>query len=630
MFAGRLKFFLNNWTKITSNATVLSWIKGYRIPFASSPPRQILFKSRSERDLSSLSIAINELCALGAITECCPSPVQFLSPIFLADKANSGKRFILNLKHLNKFIISPHFKMEDLRTAARLLHRNAYMTTIDLKNAYFLVPVAEEHRKFLRFEFKNQLFEFTCLPFGLCSAPFCFTKLLKPIIAFLRTKNIALINYLDDFLVFGNSYDDCLSNTNEVTNCLTSLGFVINKEKSSLIPSTLCQFLGFLLDSKKLEIQLPLTKKEFLLKLISSFLQKSVCKIRDFACLIGTLVSACPAVKYGFLYLKGLEREKFLALNRNNMAFNALMLIPSHLKTDLLWWLNSIPTAFNDIRKDAFDLVIFTDASLTGWGACCGDDRTHGFWSEPEANLHINKLELLAIFNGLQCYARNLRNSSILIRCDNTTALAYVNRMGSIQFPDLCALAKKIWQWCENKNLWIHASYISSKDNAVADRESRRLRPETEWSLSDTAFVRLTDAFGIPEIDLFASCINAKCKKYFSWHRDPGSLAVDAFNVNWSRFFFYAFPPFSLILRTIQKIIQDKAEGIIVVPFWPAQPWFPLFRQLIVGDEVFFRPANNLLTSPFCRIHPLAQSLTLVGARLSGKLFFSEEYHRKP
>jgi len=84
-------------------------------------------------------------------------------------------------------------------------------------------------------------------------------------------------------------------------------------------------------------------------------------------------------------------------------------------------------------------------------------------------------------------------------------------------------------------------------------------------------------------------------------------------------FFFYAFPPFILILRVLRKIIADKAEGVMVVPWWPAQPWFPLFNRLAIDQPIFFNPNVNLLSSPFRDTHPAWSKISLAAARLSGK-----------
>ena len=82
-----------------------------------------------------------------------------------------------------------------------LLRKGDIMVKIDLKDAYFTVPVWRNHQKFLRFVRKETMYEFVCLPFGLASAPRVFTKLMKPVVALLRQLGIRLIIYLDDMLI---------------------------------------------------------------------------------------------------------------------------------------------------------------------------------------------------------------------------------------------------------------------------------------------------------------------------------------------------------------------------------------------------------------------------------------------
>lgn len=167
----------------------------------------------------------------------------------------------------------------------------------------------------------------------------------------------------------------------------------------------------------------------------------------------------------------------------------------------------------------------------------------------------------------------NIKNCEIFLRIDNTTAISYVNKMGGVQHPNLHRIAKEIWQWCEVRDIWLFASYIKSEDNVEADRESRIKNIDTESELVDYAFCQAIEAFGNPEIDLFATRINTKCEKYFSWKNNPETLAVDAFTKNWHSIgLFWAFPPFALILKVLKKIVVDKATGIVVVPFWSSQP----------------------------------------------------------
>ncbi|XP_031331157.1 uncharacterized protein LOC116161828 isoform X1 [Photinus pyralis] len=507
--------------------------------------------------------------------------------------------------------------MEDHRTVARLLFTNCFMAKIDLKDAYFLLPIHKNHRKYLRFQVEGNIYEYNCLPFGLNVAPRIFTKLMKPVFAHLRKKGLISVVYLDDILLFGNTRQSCVHNVKETLKLITSLGFLPNLEKSQLVPSQEIEYLGFVYNSIDMSISLPSTKISKTLKLLNRFSLLQRCSIRDLATVLGTLTSVCPAVKYGWLYTKLLEREKYLALGTSG-NYNKEMDISSQVLKELQWWLSNLPCAINPIRLDVFSIEIFSDASLTGWGISCSSEKSRGFWSDSERHHHINYLELLAVSYGLKCFAANLSNCNILCRVDNSTALAYINKMGSIKFPKLNELARIIWQWCETRNLFIYASYIKSSDNIIADAESRCLKIESEWSLNVSAFNKILDGFGQPEIDLFATKNNAKCTKFVSWLRDPESIAIDAFTIDWKNFFFYAFPPFALILRVLRKIITDKARGILIVPLWSSQPWYPLFTSLLEGPPIIFKPNRDLLL--FNRIpHPLWRKTTLVAGIVSSK-----------
>ncbi|XP_070530006.1 uncharacterized protein [Cardiocondyla obscurior] len=322
---------------------------------------------------------IERLLLKKTIRQVDPSTDQFLSPFFLVDKPSGGKRFILNLKELNRYLSPPHFKLENWRTVVRLM-----------------------------------------LP--------------------------------DDFLLLGSSFRECQNNVNASLNLLLSLGFRINFEKSQLQPASSCKFLGFIFNSNEQSISIPAQRREGLIRLVSDMARKSQTSIRNFTSMIGSLISVCPAVQYGLLYTKTFERQKFLALGDANQNFSS----------------------------------------------------------------------------------RNLRDCNILLRIDNITALAYINKFGSVQYPYLSDISRQIWQWCEERNIFIFASYIASVENIIADAESRVTDPDTEWSLSHSAFQQINKNFGPFDVDIFASLLNAKCDVYISWFPDPGSFSVDAFTLSWS------------------------------------------------------------------------------------------------
>lgn len=190
--------------------------------------------------------------------------------------------------------------------------------------------------------------------------------------------------------------------------------------------------------------------------------------------------------------------------------------------------------------------------------------------------------------------------------------------MGGTKHKDLNYLTRELWEWCITRKLWVFAEYVASNDNP-ADEPSRISNFDTEWELSEFAFKKTVNKFGFPTIDLFASRTNSKCTRYCSWDRDPEAMAINALTINWKSQFWYAFPPFSLLTRILKKIREEGSKGILVVPLWYSQPWFPEFKRMLVSDLIEFNPSNNLLLSP-CRemVHPLAQDLILVSGIVYG------------
>lgn len=620
-YAGRLTDFRPEWVKLGAPNAILKIIEGYTLPFLRSP-RSCKMHAQifSHTERKEMQASINELILKGAIKKVTNTRNQFFSSIFLVPKPDGSKRFIFNLKRLNKFLNVPKFKMEGIHTVKSLMTKNCFMASIDLKDAYYLVSIKPSHRKYLRFTWENTIYEFLCLPFGLASAPLVFTKLMKPVISSLRKQGLLSVVFLDDFLLIGHTYQDCQQNVYITLSTLERLGFVINYKKSCLVPSQRLKYLGFIFDSVDWTVSLPDDKRVSITQMCQKVLNNPRLSIEDLSRVIGTLVAACPAIPYGMLYTKILERKKFKSLNKHGGNYQAkVTLEPSEL-ADMNWWINALPKLVAPITHQPFELEIFSDSSSYAWGGTCKNEVVRGYWTHEEATNHINYLELKAAFLSLKSFSKHIINSSILLRIDNTTAVAYVNRMGSIQFPHLTTITRDIWQYFESKNIWIFASYIASRENCVADFQSRIVdtNNNTEWSLCNHEFKKIVSSFFEPYVDLFAAYSNAKCKCYVSWKADPFSWKVDAFTLCWTNQLFYAFPPFNLVGKVLAKIISDKAEGIVVCPFWSHQSWFPLFNKLLISNLLILGPAPELLLNNN-RKHPLAKSLCLMAGILSGK-----------
>lgn len=242
------------------------------------------------------------------------------------------------------------------------------MASLDLEDAYFLVPIFEQDRKFLRFQWRGRTFQFAALPFGLSTAPFIFSKIMKPVVTYLRRRGFQSVIYLDNFLLLGASLEECQANVSASINFLQSLGFIVNYAKSKLQPYNQCKYLGFVFDSVEQSISIPPQRRSKLLQLTKNIANKRMCTIREFASFIGSLISVCPAVQYGLLYTKEMEREKFLALSSCDNNYSASIILSPYLQEDLTWWLHIFlnPNQSNRIRSGNFVREIFSDASLNG------------------------------------------------------------------------------------------------------------------------------------------------------------------------------------------------------------------------------------------------------------------------
>ena len=121
-------------------------------------------------------------------------------------------------------------------------------------------PCAQVLQRYLCFQWRNQSFAFQGLPFGLNTVPRVFTKLIKPVAAYLRKRGIRIIVYLDDFLILGSSIKESRANTLLTLDLLQWLSFTINWEKSLLDPTQSLTFLSLSINSLTMSLRLPKKK----------------------------------------------------------------------------------------------------------------------------------------------------------------------------------------------------------------------------------------------------------------------------------------------------------------------------------------------------------------------------------
>ncbi|CAG2198200.1 unnamed protein product [Mytilus edulis] len=508
---------------------------------------------------------------------------EVLSSIFIRPKADGSFRLILNLSNLNEHLEYKHFKMETFKSALELVKNKNFFAKLDIKDAYYSLGIKKEDRKFLRFTWKGQLYQFTAMPNGLSPAPRIFTKLLKPVLSSLRKEGYVNCAYIDDILLVGDTYEECLNNVQETMKLFDSLGFTIHKEKSVVVPAQNIEFLGFSIDSVSMVVKLAPKKVANIVELCRTLLRKCFVTIREFAQLIGKLVASEHGVLYAPVFYKTLEIQKDVELKLNKGNFDAKIILSNESKQCINWWIENIHNSYKPIVFKPPDRKIESDSSMLGYGALdvTNNLTLSGVWSLSERNKHINFLELKAAFLALKAFCCRTRNEHVQLFLDNTTAIKYLNKMGGRK-EELNNLAKEIWLWCIHRQIWLSVFHIPGKLNIKADALSRhKSNSDMEWMIIDSIFECIMNKLGPCDIDLFASKHNNRLEQYVSFGPDVKALAVNAFSLTWNTFYAYIFPPFSVISAVLQKICQEKATALVIAPLFSTQPWFPQLLQMI-------------------------------------------------
>ncbi|XP_077110328.1 uncharacterized protein LOC143766492 [Ranitomeya variabilis] len=621
---GRLKFFFPRWEQITSSQWILDIVQyGLKLEFDRIPWDSFIVTSPKGQDQQrALESEIRSLLSKKVLIEV-PQDQEgrgFYSPLFLINKPDGSFRTIINLKRLNAFLRNHTFKMESISSTIKLLFPRCVMAGIDLKDAYYHLPIHPEHQKYLRvaviLEGQVRHFQYVAMPFGLSMAPRIFTKVILEVMAHLRQQDTLIIPYLDDFLVVGNSMLQCKTRLSNTISSLQELGWIINFEKSRLNPETVQTFLGIQLDSVSQRCFLPQAKKLTIQSRVSDAIRNPYMTLRKSMSLLGSLSSCIPAVPWAQFHTRQLQYEVLSAQGKNGHLESKITLSKDVLES-LSWWLDmdhlseGVPWIIDPSK------IITTDASPIGWGAHMKNSLAQDTWDQAELSCSSNWKELKAVECALNHFLPQIQGADVRIYSDNSTTVAYVNRQGGTRSGSLMTIAADIFQLAETHLTSLTALHIRGVENIRADYLSRNELCQGEWTLNRSIFSVITESWGIPQIDLFATRDNRQVKRFASLNVMDHPDMLDSLHHPWRFQLAYAFPPMSLIPLVIRKIRREQARVILIAPFWPKRPWFSCLQTMCLCDP-WILPSDKELLSQGPFFHPQVKGLHLTAWNLRG------------
>ena len=577
---GRLRQCLPFWSEVLkAPPPVIDWIQnGYRLPlqYVPTPFEQGNHKSAMDH-LDFVSESVRELLNNRCVREVQSRPVV-CSPLSVVSNHERKYRLVLNLRHLNQFLRKDHFKYEDLRIAMLMLEKGDLLIKFDLKSGYHHLDIFVAHQVYLGFAWelqgKTRYFVFTVLPFGLSSACYAFTKLLRPLIGYWRGQGIRVVLYLDDGIVAIKDTELAGSVSKQIRDDLSKAGFVVNEAKSLWTPMKKLVWLGFEIDLELGKLVVPDPKLVNTCDLLNSLVDSPVVPARKLASAVGKIISMSLAIGP---VARLMTRSLYTILN-NRRSWCSQLPLSIDAKNELKFWLDKI-REFNgqDLwPKPSAVRVVFSDASDTGFGGYTvehGGLIANGQWSREEAQQSSTWRELRAVRLVLESFGPKLQNERVRWFTDNQNVVRIVH-CGSKK-PVLQQEALAIFEASVGARIRLEPEWIPREENQIADYISR-ITDYDDWSLNPMIFKELDRVWGPHTIDRFADWCNNQVPRFNSRYYCPGTEAIDAFTCDWGHDTNWWCPPLFLVPRLLKHAKLTRAKGTLVIPRWVSAPFWPL------------------------------------------------------
>ena len=599
---------------------VLSIIKnGYAIPFVANPPPCYAKNNQSSlRHRDFVDSEIMNCLKKSYIQEVFEIP-YCCNPLTVAE----GKklRLVLDLRHVNPYVRKRKHRYEDLDVVTDILNANDFFTMFDLVSAYYHINIHPDFFKYLGFEWTfrdgtTRYFVYTVLVFGLTSAGYIFTKVLRPLITDWRLKGFRVLFYLDDGFNIADSEKSCKSSTETISKTLTAAGFLINIEKSQLEPRQSGEWLGFHIDTRTMLYTVPQKKIEKLKTRLNEVMESNTASARLLSNITGTLSS----MKRALGPLVALMTRRAYTDIKLLPDYDSVFPISQECRIELSFWDQNInaKNGYSIKPHHPTSQIIFTDASDHSYGGYIlqrlGNVICQSRFNDDERGTSSTNRELAAIKRCLQSFANHLRHEAVEIRTDNQNAVRIIQK-GSKK-SHLQQLAVEIYELCTQNDILLEPTWIPRELNQYADYLSK-LKDTDDWSIDNETFEFICRELGQPSFDRFADNLNRKVRRFNSRYWCPDSDGVNAFSHNWAHASLnWLCPPVKLIPATLRHARMCNAKGILVIPQWPSSYFWTLFhngksfepfiRDYRIVDPYYTSTAEQSIFKGFADFHAIA------------------------
>ena len=413
-----------------------------------------------------------------------PFPINHISPLGAAPKPDGSIRLIMDLSQpkgesINDFISKEEFpcKYTPFDEATRLIReagKGCYLTKVDIKHAYRLLPVRPDDWPLLVYHWEGQYCVDLKLPFGGRSSASIFTDFADLVCWIINNKfNLVVIHYSDDYLlispanfILASKQKDTLISTFQYLNIPVAHEKLIG-------PATSLPYLGIQIDTIKMEITVPADKMEATLMLLPKWRGRKTATKQELLSLIGKLQHISLVVRPGRLFLRRLiDLSTTVKKLRHHVNLNTLA------QKDILWWLEWLPTwnSSSIIPQSRSilnsDLCLYTDASGHGLGAIFENQWIQARWDQLHASMDVDFQELFAILAAAYTWGNNWAGQRIIFITDNKP-ITQIWDKGSSPSPKIMILVRKLFLIAVHNQFSVAFKHVPGTKNPIADALSR-------------------------------------------------------------------------------------------------------------------------------------------------------------
>ena len=569
---------------------------GYRVPFLDSPPLSRTpvsfptYRAGFPR-AQALQQEVEEMLAKGALKIARDPGPGFYSRLFLVEKASGGWRPVVDLSHLNEFIQLTRFKMETVASVLLSVREGDFLASLDLKDAYFQIPIHPSSRKLLRFTLERTIYQFRALCFGLSTAPQVFTRVFAVVSAWAhsRDQTSTLSGRLVGSLLLGAG-----SQAGRPVAPL-ALSYPWDCDKREEVGSRA------LADCE-------VSRYDHRYQGWQGFSVSDASREIPDGC--------------GELFYHGRSPSSALAGDPRSPGF-ARVAGSSRTPSDAHFTVASEgalgPRVRPSLSSGAFAtgsetgpvLVDGEGPSVDGGSirdTCSGSSPVFGrvlfgMGRSPSRSTRVRGVVRpgeVAAHQSSRNEGSFLRPSGIPRRCHRSSRDNDVRQLDGRgvrqQARGHCFPGSMLLRWMESFDIHLYERYLPGQANVLADLLSCRGQVVgTEWSLHPQVARSLLRVWGNPSIDLFATCLSAKLPLYCSLVPDPQAVFEDAFRHPWDDLDLHAFPPFPLVGRVIARVRESSRVAMtLVAPLWPEKEWFADLLLLLTQQSTSAAPLQSL------------------------------------